>query len=71
MDDIGLYLIIFDNNIHSRDVVVASATPPQPSSSDHEVVNSLAESNARAGYLGPITPSAVSSPWELLRVDTR
>lgn len=58
----GLYLIIFDSNIHSSEVVVASTTPPQPSSRDHDVENSLAERSGMTVVLGPTTPSPVSSP---------
>lgn len=69
--DNGLYLIIFESNIHRIDVVVTKTTPPQPSSKDHEVENSRAERRGRAGARAPSTPSAVSSTWELPRVETR
>lgn len=52
-------------------MVVASATPPHPSSRDHEVENSLAERRVMAGPRGPTTPSSVPSMCELPRADTR
>lgn len=54
MVDMGLYLMIFDSSIHRKEVVVARATPPQPSSKDHEVENSRAESKGRAGIREPV-----------------
>lgn len=63
--------MIFESSIQSRDVVVARATPPQPSSRDQAVENSLADNRDSAGPRGPTTPSPVPSAWEDPRADTR
>lgn len=59
--DIGLYLMILDNSIHRRDVVVARATPAQPSSSDQAVEKSLAARRGAAAARDPATPSVEPS----------
>lgn len=63
--------MILDRRIQRREVVVARATPPQPSSRDQAVENSLAERSESAGPRGPTTPSPVPSACELPRADTR
>lgn len=50
MLDIGLNRIIFDNNIHSTDVMTHNMTPPHPKSSDQDVENILAASKSRISF---------------------